>query len=249
MTTTLVSGRESAARRGGGGAGRTGEARAQAGGRSTVDGAGRARAGGRSTVDGAGRARAGGRSTVDGAGRARAGGRSAAGGAGRGRSDHEFPINGTAALRARPTSAGRSQSDQPEPTGATRLRVAPPVPVTAPRAPFVMLVLTLVVGGVLGILVLNTKINQDAFTLHDLRSEQGELDHRQQQLEGELAQRETPGNLAAVARQLGLVRAESAAYLRLSDGKQVGPSQPALSAPSVTGGQNAAGDAADQPAG
>src|SRR2546430_17326041 len=52
------------------------------------------------------------------------------------------------------------------------LRVAPPAPVSVPRAPFVALVLVLVVAGVMGILVLNTKINENAFTL---RSEEGRV--------------------------------------------------------------------------
>lgn len=95
----------------------------------------------------------------------------------------------------------------------------PPAPVPVPRAPFVVLVLLLVVGGVVGILLLNTKINENAFVLHELRQRQVELDQREQRLEQEIAQASSPAQLAAAARRLGLVdRRDERAYLRLSGG-------------------------------
>ena len=69
-----------------------------------------------------------------------------------------------------------------------QLTVAPPPPVNAPRTPFVVLVLLVVVGGVLGILMLNTKTNEDAFRLHELREQQAILDQRQEQLEQRIAE-------------------------------------------------------------
>jgi hypothetical protein len=115
-----------------------------------------------------------------------------------------------------------------------RLRVAPPAPVTAPRAPFVALVLFLVISGVLGILILNTKINEDAFRLNDLQASQGMLDQQEAELGQDLALLSSPGNLAAAARRLGLVRSEPA-YLRLSDGTVLGFPKPATGAPSASG--------------
>src|SRR6266536_684233 len=67
-------------------------------------------------------------------------------------------VNGSAAL------APERSADRPR-VGTARLRVAPPAPVSAPRAPFVAMLLVVVVAGVLGILVLNTKINENAFRL------------------------------------------------------------------------------------
>jgi len=83
------------------------------------------------------------------------------------------------------------------------LRAAPPVPVSAPRAPFVALVLVVVIAGVLGILVLNTKINENAFQLTNLEAQQVALDQQEQQLSEQLADRESPNNLAAEALKLG----------------------------------------------
>ena len=90
-----------------------------------------------------------------------------------------------------------------------------------PRTPFVVLVLLVVVGGVVGILLLNTKVNENAFVVYDLRQEQAELDQRQQELEERIARADSPSQLAAAARRMGLVRAEELAYLRLPGGAVV----------------------------
>ncbi|MGW4502917.1 septum formation initiator family protein, partial [Micromonospora sp. NPDC004336] len=122
-----------------------------------------------------------------------------------------------------------------------RLRVAPPPPVKVPRAPFAALVLVLVVGGVLGILVVNTKINENAFRLEKLQEQQAKLDLEQQQLNKQIADAEAPGNLEAQARRLGLVEAGEPAYIRLPDGKVIGVPQPADGQPSITSQQGAGG--------
>lgn len=136
-----------------------------------------------------------------------------------------FPTQGNTALRPQET---------PVEARPSRLHVAPPAPVAVPRAPFVLLVLVLVVGGVLGILLLNTKINENAFRLDDLHRQQAALQLKEQQLGGELAAKETAGNLEAEARRLGLVPAGTPAYLRLPDGRVIGVPQPATGQPSVT---------------
>ena len=149
-----------------------------------------------------------------------------------GRTAERFPTQGSAALQ--PVEVVPEQ----EPP---RLQVAPPAPVVTPRAPFVLLVLTLVVAGVLGILVLNTKINENAFRLHDLQEQQTALDQQEQQLERELADRESPGSLAAAARRLGLVPAGNPAFIRMPDGRVIGVPQPASGQPSITSQQQNSG--------
>jgi hypothetical protein len=150
---------------------------------------------------------------------------------GRAAAREEFPTIGTAALKPRPREV---PSAAPVSPAAPRLRVAPPPPVSMPRVPFVALVLLLVVGGVLGILVVNTKIAENAFRLDRLQKQQAALDVQQQQLEREIAAKEAPGSLAAAARKLGLVESGPLAYIRLQDGKVIGIPQPAGGAPSVT---------------
>ncbi|MEV0394342.1 hypothetical protein [Polymorphospora rubra] len=158
------------------------------------------------------------------------------------RGGREFPTQGSAALNPREQAweavaepAGAEVDARPAP----RLRVAPPRPVAVPRAPFVAMILVLVVGGVLGILVINTKINENAFRLDGLQTEQAALDVREQKLEREIAQHEAPGNLTARARQLGLVESKQPAFIRLPDGQVIGIPKPAGGEPAITSQQGA----------
>ncbi|WP_433310920.1 hypothetical protein ACQP0U_23735 [Micromonospora sp. CA-269861] len=146
----------------------------------------------------------------------------------RARGAREFPTQGTAALRP-VEKAGSVAGTRPP-----RLRVAPPAPVSVPRAPFAALIVVLVVGGVLGILAVNTKINENAFRLERLQQQQARLDLEKQQLDKQIADAEAPGNLTAEAKRLGLVDAGEPGYIRLPDGKTLEVPQPASGQPSVT---------------
>ncbi|MFC0100182.1 hypothetical protein ACFFKH_22000 [Micromonospora marina] len=152
----------------------------------------------------------------------------------RARGAREFPTQGSAALR--PAERTRV-TDAPAP----RLRVAPPAPIRVPRAPFVALILVLVVGGVLGILAVNTKINENAFRLERLQQQQAKLDVDEQELRKEIANQKAPGNLTANAKRLGLVESEDPAYIRLPDGQTIGVPHPAQGAPPVTSRQGDGG--------
>jgi hypothetical protein len=155
--------------------------------------------------------------------------------------------------RLRTAGPARKPVTEPEPQARPAMTVVPPLPVSAPRAPFVTLVLVVVIVGVLGILVINTKINENAFRLHDIKAQQGDLDRHEQRLQLEIAEKASPGNLAAAARQLGLVRADSPAFLRLPDGRSLGVPRPATgptsaAVPGQTAGQPT-GQATGQPGG
>ena len=115
-----------------------------------------------------------------------------------------------------------------------RLRVAPPLPVTVARAPFVAMLCAVVVAGVVGILVLTAKINANQFRLDNLQSQQAGLDQQEQQLQEAIAVQQAPGNLVAAAKKLGLVPAGALAYITLPNGKVYGLPQPASKVPSVT---------------
>jgi len=129
---------------------------------------------------------------------------------------------GNTALAPRPTS--------PAPAGAARRRpalsVVPPIDAHAPRTPFVLLVLVLVGAGLVGLLLLNTAINENAFRLHDLQQDQDALDLREQQLHRDIERLEAPGTLQAAARRLGLVPAGNPAYIYLPSGQVVGVPTP-----------------------
>ncbi|GIM86164.1 hypothetical protein [Salinispora arenicola] len=146
----------------------------------------------------------------------------------RARGAREFPTQGTAALRP----AARADSASPP-----RLRVAPPVPVSVPRAPFAALVVVLVVGGVLGILLINTKINENSFHLKQLQEQQVDLNLQQQQLNRQITDAKAPGNLVDAARKLGLVEVGEPGYIQLPDGGEaISVPQPAGTGQQGTGG-------------
>jgi hypothetical protein len=100
--------------------------------------------------------------------------------------------------------------------------------VSLPRTPFLLLIVGLVVVGVVGVLVLTTKINENSFRLGDLREAESDLSVQEQALERELADLESPGNLRDAATRLGLVPAGTPAYINLPDGRVVGVPQPAF---------------------
>jgi hypothetical protein len=141
----------------------------------------------------------------------------------------------TRAAQPRPARIPRPRRRTPwitdvTPTPAPTLD-SPPLPVSLPKAPFLVLMAALVVIGVVGVLVLHTKINEGAFRLSDLRATQASLDQQEQQLEQQLADLSSPGNLRAAATRLGLIPAGDPAYIYLPDGRVVGVPQPARSSP------------------
>ncbi len=103
-----------------------------------------------------------------------------------------------------------------------RLRLVPPLRTGAPRAPFVLLLGTLLVGGLVGLLVLHTALAEDSFRLHDLKVRSALLTDRGQALEQQVAAEAAPRRLAARAEAMGMVRSENPAFIRLSDGKVLG---------------------------
>lgn len=132
-----------------------------------------------------------------------------------------------------PRGAGKRTGTE---RGRVPLTVAPPAPVAVPRTAFVVLVLVVVAAGVIGILLLNTKVNENAFILYDLTQAQAELDQREQKLEQQIAQASSPAQLAEAARQMGLVQAEELAYLRLPDGEVLHQPVPGVAQPHPSGG-------------
>ncbi len=157
----------------------------------------------------------------------------------RGRSARRTPLEateGTAALRLDgPVTVPPQAADRP--AAPPRLRVAPPAPVSVPRAPFVALVVLVVIAGMFGILLITTKTNQNAFMISQLQTRQAQLDTQQQQLEEQIAGHQSPGSLHAAARKLGLVQGGTPAYIRLPDGKIFGVPKPPDGDPSITSQQ------------
>jgi hypothetical protein len=116
--------------------------------------------------------------------------------------------------------------DTPPMPSRPRLWVAPPLPVRAPRATFAAAVIAVVLVGVVGILLINTKTMEQSFRLDALRNEKTALDQRQHDLERQIVDASGPGKLHAAARRLGLVQAAEPAVIWLPNGEVVRPPVP-----------------------
>jgi cell division protein FtsI (penicillin-binding protein 3) len=81
------------------------------------------------------------------------------------------------------------------------------------RAPFVLLVVVLLVATTIGLLVLNTAIAVNSLKATELRSANAEKAEEVQELERQVVSGGTPAELAAAAVAAGLVPAGAAGYL------------------------------------
>lgn len=96
---------------------------------------------------------------------------------------------------------------------------------------FVLFVLGSLTMTLIVLLFLNTSLAEDSFRLLNVRQSAKELTIREQTLSEQLAAAESPVGLEQRARDLGMVAAGSPLFLRLSDGKILGQSTPALAPP------------------
>jgi cell division protein FtsB len=95
------------------------------------------------------------------------------------------------------------------------LRVVARRPARQRRAPFVVLVLLLLGVGLVGLLVLNTALQQGSFDLADLEQRTALLRDRRAELVGQVADKSAPGTLARQARELDMIPAENLLFLPL----------------------------------
>nr|WP_241844432.1 cell division protein FtsL [Kitasatospora sp. CB01950] len=86
------------------------------------------------------------------------------------------------------------------------------------RTPFAVLVVTLLSAGLLGLLMLNTALNEGAFTLSRLKKQTTEATDQQQTLQQEIAAQSAPDALEQRARELGMVPGGDPAFLGTDGG-------------------------------
>ena len=127
----------------------------------------------------------------------------------------------TAASVARALPRALQQSPRP-----AYLRLVAARRSSAAKTPFVLVVVLILVSGLLGLLALNTVLAQDAFTLHSLQVSSRVLADREQALQRQVADLQSPQSLAARATRLGMVQGGPPAFLLLPDGKVLGAPAP-----------------------
>jgi hypothetical protein len=129
-------------------------------------------------------------------------------------------VRGSSTVRAGTPSprTGSRATPRPElrlvPGPATvRSRRRAPRALRHPRAPFVLLVVALLVGTTLGLLVLNTVIAVDSLKATQLRAGNAARAQEVQRLEQQVVSGGAPAEIARAAVEAGMVPAGPAAYL------------------------------------
>jgi cell division protein FtsB len=93
--------------------------------------------------------------------------------------------------------------------------------------PFLLVISMLAVGGIVGLLLFNTSMQQASFAATDLQHQADALEARQQTLQMELDQLRDPQAIALKAQRMGMVLPTSPAVLDLRNGKVLGKPTPA----------------------
>jgi len=88
--------------------------------------------------------------------------------------------------------------------------------------PFVALMVTLLAGGVLGLLMFNTQMQQRSFEITRLQKQASSLTATVQGLRTRQQQLQNPQHLAAAAKALGMVVPPNPTFISLSSGKVSG---------------------------
>ena len=120
-------------------------------------------------------------------------------------------------MNAKPELKGRA---------ARLARLFPAGPRPAARTPFVLLVVLLLGGGLIGLLVLNSALSEGAFRMDDLQKDTKNLTDEEQALQRDIDSYSAPDALQRRARELGMVPGGDPAFLD-PDGTVKGVPSPA----------------------
>ncbi len=102
------------------------------------------------------------------------------------------------------------------------LRLVGPVRVRARRAPFVVVVLSVLAVGLVGLILLSTVMQAQSFKIDELQQRATLLHAQKDHLATKVDQLQSPSGLADRALSEGMVPNSSPVFLRLTDGKVIG---------------------------
>lgn len=128
---------------------------------------------------------------------------------------------GLAARASGGLGAVASRDDGKSAAGSA-LRLVPDPSARASSGTFAIFVGAVLALGLLGLLAVNTMLEQGAFAQQRLSTRQTALTHTEQALEQQVLVLQSPQNLAAAARALGMVAAGTPAFLQLGTGRVLG---------------------------
>ncbi|WP_040652724.1 hypothetical protein [Ruania albidiflava] len=124
------------------------------------------------------------------------------------------------AVPGRLTAPGAATSWRP------RLRIVRAPAAGRGRAGFILLCVSILVGALLAVLMLNTAMATTAYEIHDQQVRLARLSETEQALEQEVERLSSPVLLQQRADELGMERADGMRYLVLSDQRVLGGDVP-----------------------
>ncbi|MBM9464330.1 hypothetical protein JL108_12785 [Aeromicrobium sp. YIM 150415] len=125
------------------------------------------------------------------------------------------------------SQAGRALVARGHEVRSAGLRLVAPVRQRAKRAPFVVVLLTVLGVGLVGLIIMSTIMQSQSFVLSDLTRENESLGIEREGLARELQDLQSPQSLADKATNAGMVPPANPVFLRLADGTVIGQPIPA----------------------
>ncbi|MDQ3627629.1 MAG: septum formation initiator family protein [Actinomycetota bacterium] len=133
------------------------------------------------------------------------------------------------------SGAARAGSTRQLAARAPELQVVAGSVVVRRGSGFVVVVAVMLVGGLVGLLLLNLSMQKGAFELAGLQARSGELKVQQQALDQQLERIQSTHRLALRATEHGMVPSANPMFLDLSDGSVIGEPVPAVAGQPLPG--------------
>jgi len=127
-----------------------------------------------------------------------------------------------APLQAQPErgrGAGRQQTQE---QGERRLRAVPPLPERMARVPFITVLIAIFGVGMVGLLMVNTTLQNQAFESRALNRQAAQLVYAEAELQSQLNRMRAPEQIATKASALGMRANPHPAFLVVPSGKVIG---------------------------
>lgn len=121
------------------------------------------------------------------------------------------------AIKETPRRIGQAASSRPQLRSVPRPRREPMGPIA-----FAMLVIGILVAGMVGLLMLNTMLQNQAFEVRSAQRQARELGYRVSDLESQVTRANSPANLGRRAGELGMVPNPNAVFIDLRTGQITG---------------------------
>ncbi|MFD6953653.1 hypothetical protein A6A08_03535 [Nocardiopsis sp. TSRI0078] len=128
-----------------------------------------------------------------------------------------------APARGRKAAAGAAAPGRaPAPPTAERARARAGAQARAPRIPFVLLILCLLGGALVGLLVLRGVVAEGAFTIANLQEQNQQMSYEEQELSDTVARLQSPERIAEEAEAMGMEQGEAPRFLDPGRGEVTG---------------------------